>query len=75
MTFVGNLYSTPLHYAAMQGQFEVVKKLLEWGSDPTVRNVNGQTPKDVATDYRVKSLLEQKQNLLETPIMTKYVFG
>lgn len=39
---------TPLHFAAVSGNEETVRALLDAGADPSLRNSNGQTPADVA---------------------------
>ena len=48
---------TPLHVAAWEGYFEIVKLLLENGADPEIRNKDGRTPLDLAKDKRIASVI------------------
>jgi cytohesin len=48
---------TPLHEAARGGSAQVVRFLLERGADPTLRDADGKTPLDLATDPAVRELL------------------
>ncbi len=45
-------FRTPLHYAALNGDVDVVKELLERGADPTIRDSKGKTPLDLAREAR-----------------------
>lgn len=42
---------TPLHFAAVRGQSRSVRALLEHGARPSVKNLDGLTPLDLATRY------------------------
>ena len=42
---------TALHDACKFGHVNVIKLLVEGGSDASIKNKKGQTPKDVATEY------------------------
>jgi ankyrin repeat protein len=46
--------ATALSYAASLGRVEVVELLLARGADPTLKNVRGQTPLDVADENNQK---------------------
>ena len=48
---------TLLHYAADQGNLEMVRELLKRGADPTLRAKSGSTPYDMATSTMVKAEL------------------
>ncbi|BAP00269.1 ankyrin repeat domain-containing protein [Wolbachia endosymbiont of Cimex lectularius] len=45
---------TALHLAAMNNKLEIVKVLLNAKADPLLKNKNGKTPRDLATDENVK---------------------
>lgn len=49
--------ATALHLAAGHGRVDVVSKLLAAGADPTIVNIHGEVPLDVARE-RTKRLLE-----------------
>ncbi|APR98870.1 ankyrin repeat domain-containing protein [Wolbachia endosymbiont of Folsomia candida] len=51
--------STALHYAAYNGHVKVVKLLLEKGADIFLRNYYVETPRDLATNKEIISLLEE----------------
>jgi ankyrin repeat protein len=58
---LSELGGTPLHEAAAGGGVEMVKLLLERGTDPKVRSKPGVTALDLAKEYKnadVVSLLE-----------------
>eukprot|EP00050_Salpingoeca_kvevrii_P004502 m.254788 g.254788 ORF g.254788 m.254788 type:complete len:346 (-) comp11007_c2_seq2:1022-2059(-) len=44
--------STPLHEAAKYGNWRGCQIFLEFGADPLLKDSNGQTPADLATDER-----------------------
>jgi len=54
--------NTALHLAAENGNTEIVKVLLNAKADPLLKNKNGKTPRDLATDENVKQLLEKAEN-------------
>ncbi|MGL9762250.1 MAG: ankyrin repeat domain-containing protein [Wolbachia sp.] len=54
--------NTALHLAAENGNTEIVKVLLNAKADPLLKNKNGKTPRDLATDENVKQLLEEAEN-------------
>jgi len=41
---------TPLHYGVLSDNIRVVKKLLLFGCDKTLKNKKGKTPYDLAVD-------------------------
>jgi uncharacterized protein len=45
---IGDLGYTPLHQAAMRGHADTVKRLLDLGADPTIRNEFGEDAIQVA---------------------------
>ena len=45
---VGDMGYTPLHWAATEGRLEVVKRLLDLGADPYIKNEFDTTPIDCA---------------------------
>jgi hypothetical protein len=47
------LGNTPLHYAAQNGEPDIVATLIQYGANPQTRNNRGQTPKRMA-DIKVK---------------------
>lgn len=49
---------TLLMYAVRSSNFELVKKLLENGADPYLKNIDGYTALDLARDKEVKKLLK-----------------
>jgi len=49
---------TLLHLASHFGRVLVAKMLLQAGADPTARDDRGKTPKDVAVDAAMSSLLQ-----------------
>lgn len=48
---------TLLHFAAEQGNADMVRTLLERGADPTVKTLRGRTPYDVALGTMIKAAL------------------
>jgi len=48
---------TLLHYAADQGNLEMVRELLKRGADPTLKSKVGSTPYDMATGTTIKAEL------------------
>ena len=58
--------STPLHEAAMVGDWPLVRLLLSRGANPNVSNRNKQTPLDVATAHKRVDVVSVLQN--EVPV-------
>eukprot|EP00066_Takifugu_rubripes_P023595 XP_011612861.1 PREDICTED: oxysterol-binding protein-related protein 1-like isoform X2 [Takifugu rubripes] len=52
------LGNTPLHSAAYRRQRQCALKLLRSGANPNIKNKNGQTVFDLATDAAMKQVLE-----------------
>ncbi|XP_068176044.1 oxysterol-binding protein-related protein 1 isoform X2 [Antennarius striatus] len=52
------LGNTPLHSAAYRGQKQCAMKLLKSGASPNIKNKNGQTVFDLASDTAMKQALE-----------------
>jgi ankyrin repeat protein len=50
---------TALHTAALNGDEDLVKLLLERGADPSVSNRQGKRPSDLAGDESLRTLLAQ----------------
>ena len=58
-------FSTPLSWAAFNGQKNVVEFLLEKGADFNLKNINGKKPSELAYDsgfYDVSDILLAKEN-------------
>ena len=45
-----NFNYTPLHYAAVEGHATAARLLLSLGADRTIKEMNGETAKDIAKD-------------------------
>lgn len=60
---------TPLHWAAINGQFDRAQALLEGGANPNLRNREGKTPLELATttnpDKRVQADFAKTRALLK----------
>ncbi len=54
---------TSLHIASKSKNVEVVKLLLEHDANPNVKNVNGNTPKQLTSDYSVSRIFEQYERM------------
>jgi ankyrin repeat protein len=48
-----------LLWASEESDLPKVKEVLEAGANPTVQDLNGKTPLELATDEEVKKLLQQ----------------
>ena len=57
---LGYRNETPLMKAAMKGNIEIVKLLLSSGANPKIRNIDGKTAYDVATDKYVKNIIKKE---------------
>ena len=55
---IGDIGNTPLHSAALMGKDACVKRLLELGADPTVRNEFGETAEDWARALKRHEVLK-----------------
>lgn len=61
---------SPLHIAAFYGHMEIVEVLLKFGSDITLRNNSGKTPKDIANEaenfdvFKKLDKLERRKSIL-----------
>ncbi|MDR2548100.1 MAG: ankyrin repeat domain-containing protein [Rickettsiales bacterium] len=49
---------TPLHLAVENGHIDIVKALIEKGANPLLRNKNGKTPRELATNDDIEELLK-----------------
>lgn len=56
-----------LHLACLQGAVDVVRVLLEAGADPTLKEEDGQTPRDVAAEWGYHDIVQ----LLEVSLFRK----
>jgi ankyrin repeat protein len=56
---VTNFGSSPLHYAASLGQGDIVRILLEAGADPTIKNKEGNTARNLSLLLDVLELLDR----------------
>jgi len=65
VTACGNNQHTPLHVASMEGFPEVVRALLEAGSDPNAQTVDGYTPLELAKEGKKRDW-QVVAGLLET---------
>ncbi len=50
---------TPLHYAVIADNLEMVKYLLENGADPSIENNRGFLPEDYTTNEDIANLLKK----------------
>lgn len=51
---------TALHWAALEGQAEIVQILLKAGANPTLANRSNQRPIDVAATNQIRQTLRGK---------------
>lgn len=56
---------TPIHYAALQGSSTLVQMLLKFGCDPSIEDIKGQTPIDIAL---------QKNNQVCVNVLHKFLY-
>ncbi|XP_051232168.1 oxysterol-binding protein-related protein 1 isoform X1 [Dicentrarchus labrax] len=66
------LGNTPLHSAAYRGQKQCALKLLKSGASPNIKNKNGQTVFDLASDTAMKQVLEGSVHRGMTRHVKKY---
>lgn len=58
-------HATPLYYAAMNNNLEVIKIMLKYHANPRIRSVfSGKFPSEIATDIEIKKLLQEAENLI-----------
>ena len=57
---------TPLHYAVIADNIEVVRYLLEQGADPSIENNRGFLPEDYTTNEAIMELL--KKSVIEVKL-------
>jgi len=53
---------TALMFAASEGQFELVKLLIEYGADPTLKDIDGDTAEDFAQQNNHKEVAQYISN-------------
>ncbi|XP_071343033.1 oxysterol-binding protein-related protein 1 isoform X2 [Trachinotus anak] len=66
------LGNTPLHCAAYRGQRQCALKLLKSAANPNIKNKNGQTVFDLASDTAMKQVLEGSVHQGMTHHVKKY---
>ncbi|XP_029001379.1 oxysterol-binding protein-related protein 1 isoform X2 [Betta splendens] len=66
------LGNTPLHCAAYRGQKQCALKLLKSGASPNIKNKNGQTVFDLASDTAMKQALEGNAHRVLTRHVKKH---
>ncbi|XP_008280194.1 oxysterol-binding protein-related protein 1 isoform X2 [Stegastes partitus] len=66
------LGNTPLHCAAYRGQRQCALKLLKSGANPSVKNKNGQSVFDLASDTAMRQFLEGNVHRGMTRHVKKY---
>ena len=57
---------TALMFAASEGQFEVVKLLIEYGADPTLKDIDGDTAEDFAQQNNHEEVAQYLSNYKNT---------
>ena len=65
------LGETPLHLAALDGNFKTTQLLLEIGADPLVVNKQGKTPKQCTKDPAVLSILKHAETAASQQYLAK----
>ena len=77
-------WRTPLHYAAESGNCDVISQLLDYGSDPTVRDSVGTSPLHLSVSrlyiripffYLKKSISPCSRSLKDNSIVNANVVG
>lgn len=53
---------TAIHSAAMHGDLALLEKLLARGADPMVKNDDGKTPLDLATEKEQEAIIQKLKN-------------
>ena len=61
-----NFNYTPLHYAAVEGHATAARLLLSLGADRTIKEMNGETAKDIAKDENRIRQGPNKQHAVNT---------
>ncbi|XP_057651338.1 caseinolytic peptidase B protein homolog [Diorhabda carinulata] len=67
-TFLG---FTPLHYAVLTDNLEIVQLLVKYGANPTLQNDMGHTPLMYAKEPKIKQYLEQEISMYEEKMNEK----
>lgn len=52
---------TPLHVAASHGHLEIINLLLEYDADVTLKNNDGITAEELASDMSIKNTIQLHQ--------------
>lgn len=52
---------TPLHVAASHGHLEIINLLLEYDADVTLKNNDGVTAEELASDVSIKNTIQLHQ--------------
>ncbi|ERL91398.1 hypothetical protein D910_08730, partial [Dendroctonus ponderosae] len=54
---------TALHWACKRGNEKIVRQLLNYGADKSVKNSKGETPSDICTFSNIHELLGSNKNI------------